>query len=194
MLLCGIDYGSKLAGTTVICFLNEKNQEFSIKSSVKKQDADDFLKKELNLHKPDLVFIDAPLSLPLVYSDKEVGKDFFYRVGDRILGAMSPMFLGGLTARAMKLKSELNNLIFYETYPARQAKRMNLSALAYKESLEAIPKVLEAIKSQFEEIQQIPDLNTWHEIDAVLALIGAIRHVKNENEIFGDEMEGCIYV
>lgn len=194
MLLCGIDYGSKLAGTTVICFLNEKNKEFSIKSSVKKQDADDFLKKELNLHKPDLVFIDAPLSLPLIYSSKEVGKDFFYRVGDRILGAMSPMFLGGLTARAMKLKSELSNLIFYETYPARQAKRMNLSALAYKESLEAIPNVLEAIKSQFEEIKQIPNLNTWHEIDAVLALIGAIRYVKNENEVFGDEMEGCIYV
>ena len=113
----GIDYGSKLAGTTVICF--DENEKLNFRQSEKKQDADAFLEKLISEKQPDSVFIDAPLSLPNAYFGK--GEDYFYRKCDREVGGMSPMFLGGLTARAIKLKSksETPECPFYEIYPAQ---------------------------------------------------------------------------
>jgi hypothetical protein len=100
-MILSIDYGSKLAGTTAVCF--EKNNQLHLAQSVKKQDADAWLRQLISTKKPAAVYIDAPLSLPGVYRGE--GSDYFYRAGDRAVGAMSPMFLGGLTARAMQLRA-----------------------------------------------------------------------------------------
>jgi predicted nuclease with RNAse H fold len=114
--IVGIDYGAKLAGTTVAAW--NENGSLHWKCSGKKQDADKWLEEKLLQLRPDLIFMDAPLSLPGVYSGQ--GTDYFYREGDRALGAMSPMFLGGLTARAMQLKANLTEEGFQILKPTLQ--------------------------------------------------------------------------
>ena len=101
----GIDYGSKMAGTTVIAYLKSGKLHFA--QSQKKKDADLFVENWVAQHQPRAIFLDAPLSLPGVYTEPEAYDDYFYRAGDRLLRAMSPMFLGGLTARAMRLSRRL---------------------------------------------------------------------------------------
>lgn len=64
--IVGIDYGSKYAGTTVMCYNSAHKVRFI--ESHKNTDADSFLQTELAFLKPDLIMIDAPLSLPGVYS------------------------------------------------------------------------------------------------------------------------------
>ncbi len=197
MQICGIDYGSKLAGTTAFALLDTDTNKISIKISEKKKDADAFVEGLVLEKKPEFIFIDAPLSLPKVYANlkdlQEENPDFFYREGDRMLGAMSPLFLGGLTARAMRLVHSLGQFRFYETYPAWQAKRLELKALHYKKELTYLPQVKEKIAQHY-PAWQIPALNSWHELDAVLALVGAWRFVNHTHEIFGNEEEGAIYV
>ena len=88
----GIDYGSKLAGTTVITY--DIDRVLYQLQSDKKSDADKFVLNHVTDLKPDAIYLDAPLSLPKAYFGE--GDDFFYRKGDKELRAMSPMFLGGL--------------------------------------------------------------------------------------------------
>lgn len=61
----GIDYGSKMAGTTAIAYLD--NGEIKVILSQKNKDADAFIIATTEQLKPNSIFIDAPLSLPLAY-------------------------------------------------------------------------------------------------------------------------------
>ncbi|MBK9525389.1 MAG: hypothetical protein IPO39_11705 [Bacteroidetes bacterium] len=100
-VLAGIDFGSKMAGTTVIAVAGKTT--IRLFSSRKNEDADSFLSVLVKEKGIEELFIDAPLSLPGVYRGILSGNDYFFRESDRVLKAMSPMFLGALTARAMKL-------------------------------------------------------------------------------------------
>ena len=82
-------------------------------------DADAFIHSEAIHLKPRMIFIDAPLSLPGIYWLGNGFRDHFFRQCDKEMNAMSPMFLGGLTARAMRLKAELKSTgcKIIETYP-----------------------------------------------------------------------------
>lgn len=193
MNICGIDYGSKLAGTTVICSWQVNSNKLSFDYSEKKKDADIFLKKKLLESKPTFVFIDAPLSLPLVYQNCPGYNDYFFRKVDRSLQAMSPLFLGGLTARAMKLKADLPSFTFYETYPAAQAKRLQIKLLGYKTKVTQIEPVVTTISNYYPTFD-IPSLNNWHAVDALLAFIGAYRFFKKEHLVVGDATEGLVYI
>jgi hypothetical protein len=95
MRLCGVDYGSKLAGTTVTCTLDAPSGQVHFQKSAPREDADAFLRNYLLQSQPAFIFLDAPLSLPGVYRGLAGCRDYFYREADRQLGAMSPMFLGG---------------------------------------------------------------------------------------------------
>ena len=101
----GVDYGSKMAGTTVVAVARER--QIDLLQSGRKQDADAWLLETAVAQQPDHIFLDAPLSLPGVYRHLPGRSDYFYREADRELQAMSPMFLGGLTARAMQLHERL---------------------------------------------------------------------------------------
>jgi predicted nuclease with RNAse H fold len=194
MALAGVDFGSKLAGTTVLaspCFAPQ------LMRSRKGADADAFLLDTLIGQGVQFVFLDAPLSLPGVYLSQPKYQDFLFRVGDRQLGAMSPMFLGGLTARAMRLKSllEAAGIQVFETYPAAQAKRLGLHALGYKKSKEALPMVVGCLAPAMEPLGFFFDqITSWHDVDALLALLAAVRWSKGEAEFWGNESEGGIWV
>jgi predicted nuclease with RNAse H fold len=192
--IVGIDYGSKLAGTTVIAFY--QNEMVRFRASKHQEDADKFIVKHLQLMKPKFVFLDAPLSLPGKYVDKESYSDYFYRVADRELGAMSPMFLGGLTARAMKLKDYLEKMemTVFETYPKHQAVILELDNTMYKRDEKHIRELSKVVSDKFNLNVNYDQMKTWHHFDSLLAYIAGVRFINKAHMAIGDQEEGQIIV
>lgn len=183
--LAGIDYGSKMAGTTSICW--SKDHSLVIEQSQKKQDADQFLADQFHTHHFDLIAIDAPLSLPAVYHQPDE-TDYFFRTADREVGAMSPMFLGGLTARAMRLRATFASAdrTFIECYPAGLVRQLKLDEY-YKKDLALFAAQLAAFLPT-----NVPDFNNWHQADSVLAWLSAYRFRTGTHLSFGRKSEGVI--
>jgi uncharacterized protein len=189
----GIDFGSKLAGTTVIAWVQEG--EFHFLQSQAKKDTDLFLLNWLKEQQPKQVFIDAPLSLPIVYRLADAGTDFHYRQADRECQAMSPMFLGGLTARAMRLQQQGKalNIPFCEVYPAKLAQILNLPGLGYKKESSAIPSCLAALGPHL-PYPAPTNIDNWHAFDALLAWCTGWRFSQGIHLSFGNLEEGLIFV
>lgn len=194
MTWVGVDYGSKLAGTSVLAFA--KNGTVHFRQTRKKEDADQALHRWIEEEKPQQVFMDAPLSLPAVYRNDQHGDDYFYRQADRALKAMSPMFLGGLTARAMRLVAGLKENLqidFHETYPGYLAKLLELPKDQYKKEKKYLPILTDALCRQYPlELNQIPE--NWHQFDALLAYISGLRFQSGVHQTFGDLEEGQIVI
>jgi len=205
-VIYGIDYGAKLAGTTVVAYVEQGVVRFS--ASAKKRDADRFLVDFFANQPHGKIFIDAPLSLPKVYragtenlpaTQEPAGNgevpDFHYRACDRALGAMSPMFLGGLTARAMKLAFILRGQghEVRETYPGALARHLALPASGYKGDKASVAPCLhllsECVGIDIAHIE-IPD---WHHFDALLALCSGYRHARGEAVAVGDKEGEVVY-
>lgn len=191
-MVAGIDFGARFAGTTAIAVFG--TNRISIHQSAKKEDADAFLAGHLELF-PDSAIIgfDAPLSLPGVYSGLKGYSDFQYRKVDRELKAMSPLFLGGLTARAMAMKHRFSRLRFIETYPARQADRLELHALNYKKNDARYKQLVERLSLELKGVE-VPTVNTTHQFDALLALLAAVRVQNHCATQLGAHEEGLIYL
>lgn len=180
----GIDYGAKMAGTTAISFT--QNNKLIIISSEKKKDADIFISDLIAKVKPERIFIDAPLSLPLAYYNK--GSNFHFRECDKKLSAMSPMFLGGLTARAMSLKDKFSELSFYEAYPKMINKELKLDK-HYKTNISSyLFEFKNLLPFSFEK-----EPKNWHEIDATLAWMIGFRFNNGIAKCEGNKNEGIIY-
>lgn len=118
-VICGVDFGAQRSGNTVVAV--NAGSKISLHRPSKGQETDPWIVELLTELNPALVAIDAPLSLPGIYLAPKQYADYFYRACDRELQAMSPMFLGGLTARAMRLKDILikTNVEVIETYPKK---------------------------------------------------------------------------
>lgn len=191
----GVDYGSKLAGTTAVAMVVEG--QIQVWQSMKGQDADKWLLERIMELQPKVVFIDAPLTLPKVYTQTAHSptSDYFYRQGDRELQAMSPMFIGGLTARAMKLRAQLaeTGVAVLETYPSALAKLLLPQLPGYKKSLAALPDYAEALQSSLKyRLKEKPQ--NWHQFDALLAWYSGYRHQVGQSVLYGDAREGRIIV
>ncbi len=192
--LFGIDYGNKYSGTTVICY-NSFHQVRFMESS-KNADADSFILSEANHLKPDLIFIDAPLSLPGVYWLGNGYTDHFFRSCDREMKAMSPMFLGGLTARAINLQKQLikMGLKVLETYPRQLTVELGLPVEYYKRTDEDLTLFIEFLIRQLNCSINKKVITSWHHLDALLAFISGMRYLKKENKVFGEKNEGLVFV
>lgn len=190
----GIDYGSKMAGTTAIAYLEGNSLHFA--QSQKKKDADAFVKNWVTEHQPQTVFLDAPLSLPGVYTQPASHEDYFYRAGDRLLKAMSPMFLGGLTARAMKLSRALEQqrISVVETYPSRLADVLALDRKRYKKDKAYLPVAASIVVQQMHRLQLTEAPANWHQVDALLAFCSGWRYQQGLHELYGEASEGVIVV
>lgn len=186
-MICGIDYGSKMAGTTSICYVKEG--VVKIERSAKKQDADAMIQAFCERELPELIALDAPLSLPGVYSAKDGFRDYFYRACDKELKAMSPMFLGGLTARAMKLKSVLSEVNIIEAYPVFRAKTLELHEFGYRGQTPDIKAMLKKLGGVF----TTAEILSSHDMDALLCLEIGQRFLKNETNKAGVVEEGVIH-
>ncbi|NMM46939.1 hypothetical protein [Marinigracilibium pacificum] len=185
--IAGIDFGSNLSGNTVAC-INENNK-FNFYFSKKGSNTDIWLFKLLVEKQPALVGIDAPLSLPGVYQGLDMA-DYFYRDCDRLMKAMSPMFIGGLTARSIKLKDQLSNLNIpvYEVYPGGYISDNDLPVLKKNHKKD---EFLEYKQSLGVDIDQV--INA-HALDALIAWIISVRIFNKEAKSIGNRLEGLIYV
>jgi uncharacterized protein len=195
MVIAGIDFGSKLSGNTAVWISYEKDTPLGLHRTSKNQNADEFLLDLLLENHVEMAYIDAPLSLPIYYRQPEKNPEFFYRKSDKILGAMSPMFLGGLTARAMKLGLTLkeNGVMSTEVYPSALQKQLFPHWKEYKKEKEFISEYQNEIQKLIPS--PIPILSKdWHEIDGLLALLTGIRHQAGIAIPHGDEEEGLIWV
>ena len=189
-MIAGIDYGSKMAGTTVIAF--EQNNKVVLIGSKKNQDADQMILDFVDQYRPLLIGLDAPLSLPGVYLNPDDYDDYFYRACDKEVRAMSPMCLGGLTARAMKLKSiigERSKVV--EVYPGMIAKHLELKAFSYKQKEADYSQMISKLSPWINSNDL--KLSSSHQFDAVLALYIAKRYSSNSMNRVGEENEGFIY-
>lgn len=192
-MIIGIDYGSKLAGTTVIAY--DKGDGIRLVRSQKNQDADQMIIDFVSEHIPNVIGIDAPLSLPGVYTGLVGFEDYHYRACDRALKAMSPMFLGGLTARAIKLKSsiEKDGVKVLEVYPVMTGKELGLTEFNYRKKDVDYDAIITELKAEGYEVAIDCSINTSHDLDAILALHALDRvGLANEKSI-GNLEEGVIY-
>jgi len=195
-MIVGIDYGAKTAGTTVIARLYEFDK-VDFHASKKGQDADQFLIDFISTHGDIwLAYIDAPLSLPKIYRNGLGEGDYFYRKADRSTGAMSPMFLGGLTARAMKLKAsfKIQGIKLVETYPSKLAEVLQLKESGYKKDKSKLASLCKVLKEHSHFKFDIESVKDWHHFDALLCLYSAKRHEMQAAMVFGDDEEGTITV
>ncbi len=191
-ILAGIDFGAKLSGTTAITSI--QNASFNIQQSKKGVDADAWLLEAISKLKPTIIFIDAPLSLPAAYFDSR-SSEFFYREADKKLTAMSPMFLGGLTARAMRLKRILNaqNISVFETYPAALVRELLPDSVFYKKDMEEFRKELQHKMMEY-PLPSLPKITTFHQADSMLAWLSGYRHLHHQANLFGSSAEGLIFI
>jgi predicted nuclease with RNAse H fold len=195
-VIFGVDFGSKLSGTTVVA-LFERGKIFFLPVD-EDVDADDFILKAAAHFKPEIIFLDAPLSLPGKYCGLPGFDNYHFRRADLELRAMSPMFLGGLTARAMALKDTLrkSDIRVYETYPKVMAERFGLRDLGYKNGRSALIQCRSRMMDVISPTWMIDcqDITTWHHLDALLALLSALNLETANAHIYGDEREGLIYI
>ncbi len=192
--IVGIDYGNKYAGTTVICY-NSANKVRFVESH-KNSDADSFILSELAFIQPDIIMIDAPLSLPGVYWLGTGYNDHFFRKCDREMNAMSPMFLGGMTARAMGLKTRMNGMgsKLIETYPKMLVQLLNLPEGNYKKKNASPEDFVDYLIQPLGVRINKGQVSSWHHIDALLAFYSGIRHLEKRSLVFGAWEEGEVFV
>jgi uncharacterized protein len=192
-VIAGVDYGAKLSGNTAVAVLKKGKVEL-FKTKVK-ENADDFIVEVLSKHQVKMIFIDAPLSLPRSYQGikEETEPEFFYRQCDKETGAMSPLFLGGLTARAIALKYCLNRkeIEVYETYPSYLCRLLNIDRV---KTADGVFEMFHRIKNELNGLFGNIEPQTIHEIDALLALYSAIRFCQQQHVVLGDASEGEILV
>jgi len=191
----GVDYGAKLAGTTAACMCIKG--KLQVWQSHRGENADAWLQQLIGERQPAVVYIDAPLTLPKVYSLPHLlpEADFFYRNADRQLQAMSPMFIGGLTARAIRLRIQLAaaGVAMLETYPTQLAKLLLPHLSGYKKGLAKLPDFTAALQDLLPvTLQALP--HSWHQFDALLAWLSGYRHSLGLSVLYGDASEGRIIV
>jgi predicted nuclease with RNAse H fold len=185
----GIDFGARSAGTTVIC--HRERGLFRFSRCAKGDDTDAWLERTVRGMAPQAIYIDAPLSLPGAYFGK--GNDHFFRRADRLAGGMSPMFLGGLTARAIRLAQgwRAQGIEVHEVYPAALV-RHEWDYLRIP-AAKAIPKHKLRLMAGLFTLPP-PEPKDRHEADAWLCWLSGYRHRQGNAVRLGDEHEGLILV
>ncbi len=192
--LAGIDIGSKRGGTTVICYQHEEGGLDFLRCP-RGKDADDFLEDYLLFAGIRVAFIDAPLSLPGVYCQPERYDDYFFRICDRQLKGMSPLFLGGLTARAIRLKARMREkgVTLMETYPAGFFRLLFPKKEGYRKEEEHLALLTQEIIQHYSlSLVQLPE--DWHAFDAMLAWMSAWRWAHGQALVYGEPQEGVVYL
>lgn len=188
----GIDFGSRSKGTTAVCY--EEAGRLLVRSSTVGGDADAFILQMAAELRPDRIFIDAPLSLPLAYF-RNAADDYMYREADRQLSAMSPMFLGGLTARAIRLKHELgkSGIEMFESYPKAVFHEVFRALPDRKSGKEELPKWTALVGNSL-PLPMAFEPADWHQVDAAACWLSGYRYAHGLHRTVGDPEEGCIII
>ncbi|GIV28015.1 MAG: hypothetical protein KatS3mg027_1829 [Bacteroidia bacterium] len=191
--ILGIDLGNKASGNTALCFLNQNQLQFI--QPTKKVDELNIILEIIKKHNIHLVCIDAPLTLPAVYYQTPEFNDYMYRQCDKLCKAMSPMFVGAFTARAIQLKNILQekNIQVIEVYPKMLIETLNLKDYYPKKKDKNISiALLKHLKYQIPFNFIKPE--TLHQLDAMLCWHSGFRYLNNLHQQYGNKNEGIIVV
>jgi predicted nuclease with RNAse H fold len=191
--IAGIDLGNKGSGNTALCFL--KNNKLYFKQTKKNEDEWILIEELIKNYGIKLICMDAPLSLPGVYFNKEQYDDYLYRECDKACKAMSPMFIGAFTARAIQLKNllEEKNIKVMEVYPKKLCEILNLQNYYPAKKEKNIPQQLIHAISKIIPYQN-SKINSMHEFDALLCWLSAYRFIHNIHLELGNKKEGVIII
>lgn len=185
----GIDLGARSSGNTVIC--RRERGLFVFERTQQGKDGDAWLEDRIHEMRPGAIYIDAPLSLPGAYFGR--GSDHFFRAADVQARGMSPMFLGGLTARAIRLAEHWRGqgIAVHEVYPAALIRRAweHLHIAPGR----AIPRHKLRIMAGMCTLPP-PAPADRHEADAWLCWVIGHRHRGGKAIAFGVPEEGLILV
>ncbi len=190
----GIDLGGKSNGNTAACY-NENSTLYFVQFGTSKN-YHQSLVELINQYPIQTVFIDAPLSLPGVYSGLKGFTDFHKRQCDVRLKAMSPMFLGGFTANAMafnhQLKTQGVNTV--EVYPKALVEALQLKGYSKKLTKKELPALTSQIMAYLTNytLKAIPA--SLHELDALLTWCSGYRYHTQLHKVYGHPKEGRIVV
>lgn len=191
----GVDYGARLAGTTAVAVLQQN--ELKVWQCRKGEDADAWLLQLIPALGADSIMLDAPLSLPAVYRlhPAPPDADFFYRACDREVKGMSPLFIGGLTARAIRLKAQFasQGIPVTETYPSQLARLFFSVSDGYKKGKSPSVAFLQKLQDMLPH-PITSQLLSWHQVDALLAWYSGFRLSQGQAIQYGLPTEGMIIV
>ena len=162
----------------------------------KNQDADESLKVFMEKFKPQYIGIDAPLSIPGVLRELKGFTNYHFRQADLEAKAMSPMFLGGLTARAIEIaswfKGEWGTKVI-EVYPKLVSQELLLDTKRYKKEVAYLPAAVQLLSRAVEWDLSNLNIDNWHQFDSLLALYATERYSNNKAQSLGNKQEGLIY-
>jgi hypothetical protein len=138
-------------------------------------------------HKPRIVAIDAPLTMPKTRTTREADRKMLkqgYPIFPPLLGSMKR-----LTERAVSLAHKLRNkgLTVIEVHPASTRKALGIPTKEWR-NIQTFLKQID-LKGDVETRTLTP-----HEIDAITATLTAYLHLRRKTREIGDKKEGYIVI
>ena len=135
--------------------------------------------------KPNVVAIDAPLTIPIKGITRKADRDM-HRYGYPVLPPLYPA-MKALTYRGIALTQKIleGRIEVIEVHPTSTRKALSMPIKDWEE----IQRILVEMGIQVSE-----EPLTSHQIDAVTAALTAYFHIKGEEEKIGDSVEGYIIV
>ena len=192
MKVLGVDLAGSPKRRTGICVMDENFRIIYVSSVFKDEEIIEIAKK----FKPDLVAIDAPLSLPFGRKSLDKKSNIHFRKCDKELWKLKikffPITLGpmrSLTKRGIKLKKVLENLGFrvIEVYPGATQ-----DILGMPRKQRGREKLLNALKER--GIKGMSGNENVDELDAITAAYTGILYLKGKTIEIGDPKEGTIVI
>jgi len=191
MIVIGIDLAGSEKRNTGICILNE-NLEARCFVVHKDEEILNLIEK----FKPDLIAIDAPLSLPKGRKSLDRREKIHFRECDKKLFELGikffPITLGPmrmLTKRGIKLRKILERKGYkvIEVYPGATQDILKIprKSVSLKKLLNGLKKL--GIKTEKKEL-------THDELDAITAAYTGYLHLKGMSLSLGDPKEGVIII
>jgi predicted nuclease with RNAse H fold len=191
MRVIGIDLAGSKNRNTGICVMNE---ELEAKCFVVHEDKE--ILEIVEKFKPDLIAIDAPLSLPKGRRSLRKKEKIHFRECDRKLLELGikffPITLGPmrmLTRRGIKLRKALERKGYkvIEVYPGATQDILKIARKSV--SLKKLREGLEKLGIKIEKRKLTHD-----ELDAITAAYTAFLHLRGKTLTLGNEEEGTIVI
>lgn len=187
MKIVGIDLAGSEKRPSGFCLMNEK-----LEVKVKTLFSDKEILEEIKKIKPDIIAIDAPLSLPKGRKSLKEKSNIHLRRCDRELMKMKikffPITLGPmrrLTERGIRLKKKLANFRVIEVYPGGA---QDLLGIPRKQK--GLKRLSEGLKKL--GIKGIKGIENEHELDAITAAYVGKLYLEEDFLALGDKKEGLI--
>ncbi|MCH8555192.1 MAG: hypothetical protein LAT76_08545 [Schleiferiaceae bacterium] len=192
----GVSLGGKYTGDSALAIYS--NGQILIVQPDEGVDSDAFSTQVIEQFAPEIITIDAPITIPGALTKTSGCFDYHFRQADKECGCISPMIIGGRTARAIELKSVWEKLgkEVYETSPRLLARDFGLREMGYRKTGLHLRNCAALLKASFNPDINLAerDISNWTRLDALLALMTAMKIETKTATSIGNPEEGLIWV